>query len=296
MYRDIWKIYNEIMMTMKPFLFLGLLLCVSCKTTWNDPMMEYEENDSPKVLSIEFRDTATIVEMEHPIRYGFTISDATVLVTDAMNTSILRWKRNVKPFMGFYSDETVRFTLGFDAVPKGTKRLDFIESPNEKDFRIWGLRPKGKQLTAYNYSPSKVKLNNDDQAFLQRLLEQHLGKVIVLQVLDDLNGLESVDLLNRTVHARDELSHDQRISFVTFSRPDGKEYEEGEKRAILVGKEATNMEHITLQDYLRLVHLVRPHLAKDNTVCLDRKLQILKPGLVFRSLKLLELQLNLLTE
>lgn len=284
------------MMNMKHLLFLVLLLCVSCKTTWNNPMMECAENNSPKVLSIEFRDTATIVEMEHPIRYGFTISDATVLVTDAMNTSTLRWKRNVKTFMGFYSDETVRFTLGFDAVPKGTKRLDFIESPNEKDFRIWGLRPKGKQLTAYSYSPSKVKLNNDDQAFLQRLLEPHLGKVIVLQVLDDLDDLESVELLNRTVHARDELSHDQRISFVTFARPDGKEYEEGEKRAILVGKEATNMEHITLQDYLRLVHLVRPHLAKDNTVCLDRKLQILKPGLVFRSLKLLELQLNLLTE
>lgn len=273
---------------------LALFICISCKTTWNAPMIESEENDSPRVLSVEFRDTATIVEMEKRIGYGFVVSDATVLVTDAMNTSTLRWKRNVEPFMGFYSEETVRFTLGFDAVPKNTKRLDFVEGPGERDYRIWGLHPQKKPLAIHNYNPIRVGFKDEDKAFLMRLLARHIGKVIVLQVLDDMDDLESVDLLKRTIHARDELSNDPRISFVTFSRPDDMEIEDDGNKAILLGKKATYMEHISRQDYERLILLVYPHLAKDKTVCLDKAMQIVRPGLVFNSMELLEKQLELL--
>lgn len=273
---------------------LILFLCISCKTTWKVPMIEYDENNSPKVVSIEFLDTATIVKMENQIRYGFAINDASVLVTDSMHTSSLRWKKDLPTYTGLYSDAVVRFALGFDAVQENTKRLDFIEGPNEKDYRIWGLHPKGKQLVEHKYNPSRIRLSNENQTFLQKLLHRHLGKVIVLQILDDMDDLESVELLKRTTHARDELTGDPHISFVTFSRPNRKEHKQEENRAILLGKNPTYMESVTSEDYERLVQLVSPHLAKDKTICFDQTLRIIMPGLVFNSFKLLEKQLDAL--
>ena len=76
------------------------LLCIGCKSTWNNPTIEGSENDSPHVLSVTINDTATIIDMEKHLGYGFDFSDATILVTDEMNTVSLRRKDFLSRFDG----------------------------------------------------------------------------------------------------------------------------------------------------------------------------------------------------
>lgn len=271
------------------------LLCVGCKATWNNPVIEHNENDSPKVLSVAFRDTATIVEMEKQIGYGFTISDKSTLITENMTSVSLRRKAALPKYNRVHSDSTLRFKLVFDAIPKGTKRLDFVEGPEEKDFRIWGIRPKGKRMVNYTYNPSVSKFKEEDMPFLRDILSRHLGKVIVLQVFDDIDEPENTAALLRTAEVRYEFANDARIRFVTIARPNKKEYSEGTARAILLGKTAAYIEFLSDEEYEQFVGIVSPYISKDKMLCLDKTLQILCPGLITNSIKHLEKQLEVLS-
>lgn len=275
---------------------LSALLCVGCKATWNNPVVERNENDSPKVLSVAFSDTATVVEMEKQIGYGFTISDESTLITDDMTSVALRWKQNLPKFTGGHSDSIFRFKLAFDAIPKGTKRLDFVEGTGEKDFRIWGIRPKGKRVADYTYNPSVSSFKEEDMPFLRDILSRHLGKVIVLQVFDDIDQPENTAALLRTAEARNYFVNDARISFVTIARPNKKEYSEGTARAIFLGKTAAYIEFLSDEEYEQFASIVSPYISKNKTICLDQTLQILSPGLIINSTKHLEKQLEIITK
>lgn len=271
------------------------LLCVGCKATWNNPIIERNENDSPKVLSVTFRDTASIVEMEKQIGYGFTISDESTLITESMTSVPLRWKPVLPKYNGEHSDSTLRFKLVFDAIPKGAKRLDFVEGPDGNNFRTWGIRPKGKKIVNYTYNPSVSKFKEEDMPFLRDILSRHLGKVIVLQVFDDIDQSENTAALLRTAKVRNEFANDARISFVTIARPNKKEYSEGTARAILLGKTAAYIEFLSDEEYEQFATIVSPYLSKDRIVYLNQTLQIISPGLITNSIKHLEKQLEILS-
>lgn len=271
------------------------LLCVGCKATWNNPIIERNENDSPKVLSVTFRDTASIVEMEKQIGYGFTISDESTLITESMTSVPLRWKPVLPKYNGEHSDSTLRFKLVFDAIPKGAKRLDFVEGPDGNNFRTWGIRPKGKKIVNYTYNPSVSKFKEEDMPFLRDILSRHLGKVIVLQVIDDIDQSENTAALLRTAKVRNEFANDARISFVTIARPNKKEYSEGTARAILLGKTVAYIEFLSDEEYEQFATIVSPYLSKDRIVYLNQTLQIISPGLITNSIKHLEKQLEILS-
>lgn len=271
------------------------LLCVGCKATWNNPIIERNENDSPKVLSVTFRDTASIVEMEKQIVYGFTISDESTLITESMTSVPLRWKPVLPKYNGEHSDSTLRFKLVFDAIPKGAKRLDFVEGPDGNNFRTWGIRPKGKKIVNYTYNPSVSKFKEEDMPFLRDILSRHLGKIIVLQVFDDIDQPENTAALLRTAKVRNEFANDARISFVTIARPNKKEYSEGTARAILLGKTAAYIEFLSDEEYEQFATIVSPYLSKDRIVYLNQTLQIISPGLITNSIKHLEKQLEILS-
>lgn len=271
------------------------LLCVGCKATWNNPIIERNENDSPKVLSVTFRDTASIVEMEKQIGYGFTISDESTLITESMTSVPLRWKPVLPKYNGEHSDSTLRFKLVFDAIPKGAKRLDFVEGPDGNNFRTWGIRPKGKKIVNYTYNPSVSKFKEEDMPFLRDILSRHLGKIIVLQVFDDIDQPENTAALLRTAKVRNEFANDARISFVTIARPNKKEYSEGTARAILLGKTAAYIEFLSDEEYEQFATIVSPYLSKDRIVYLNQTLQIISPGLITNSIKHLEKQLEILS-
>lgn len=279
----------------KIFYVLLALLCVGCKATWNNPIIERNENDSPKVLSVTFRDTASIVEMEKQIGYGFTISDESTLITESMTSVPLRWKPVLPKYNGEHSDSTLRFKLVFDAIPKGAKRLDFVEGPDGNNFRTWGIRPKGKKIVNYTYNPSVCKFKEEDMPFLRDILSRHLGKVIVLQVIDDIDQSENTAALLRTAKVRNEFANDARISFVTIARPNKKEYSEGTARAILLGKTVAYIEFLSDEEYEQFATIVSPYLSKDRIVCLNQTLQIISPGLITNSIKHLEKQLEILS-
>lgn len=271
------------------------LLCIGCKSTWNNPTIEGSENDSPHVLSVTINDTATIIDMEKHLGYGFDFSDATILVTDEMNTVSLRRKDFLPKYNEVRNDSIVRFKLTFNALHKGVKRLDLIEGSSDRDFRIWGIRPKGMQLVEHVYNPSISELNENDASFLKGILNRHAGKNIVLQIVDNIELPESAAALRRTIHARKQFEKDERISFVTFTRPDNNKNTEDESKAIYIGGKTIFMEPISLEEYNHLVSIIKPYLSQDNTVCLTPALQILSPGLIFYSVKHLNEQLKWLS-
>lgn len=275
--------------------YVFALMCVGCKTTWNNPAVERNENDSPKILSVAFRDTATVVEMEKQIRYGFTIGDGSTLITEDMTSVPLRWKSDLPNYNGEYSDSTILFRLVFEAVAKGTKRLDFVEGPGEREFRTWGIRPKGKKVSDYTYNPSVSKFKEEDIPFLREILSRHIGKVIVLQLFDDIEQPENIAAVLSTAKARDCFVNDARISFVTIARPNEEEYLEGSTKAILLGKTAAYIEYLSNEEYNKFASIVRPYISKNKMLCLDQSLQILNPGLIINSNTHLEKQLETLT-
>ena len=262
-----------------------VLICIGCKSTWSNPTIERYENGSPVVLSVAINDTATIVEMEKHIGYGFNFNDATILVTDEMISVPLIQKDDLPNYNDVRNDSIMRFKLMFNAIHKDVKRIDIIEGAGERDFRIWGIRPKGKQLVEHVYNPSVSDFNEEDIPFMKKILNKYLGKIIVIQVVDDIDLPESVTSLRHTIHAQKQFANDIRISFVAFSRPSNQDDAEAEKGIYIDGK-AIFVENISLEEYNHLVSIVKPYLSKDKTICLDQALRIITPGLIFNSVKL----------
>lgn len=271
-----------------------VLICIGCKSTWSNPTIERYENGSPVVLSVAINDTATIVEMEKHIGYGFNFNDATILVTDEMISVPLIQKDDLPNYNDVRNDSIMRFKLMFNAIHKDVKRIDIIEGAGERDFRIWGIRPKGKQLVEHVYNPSVSDFNEEDIPFMKKILNKYLGKIIVIQVVDDIDLPESVTSLRHTIHAQKQFANDIRISFVAFSRPSNQDDAEAEKGIYIDGK-AIFVENISLEEYNHLVSIVRPYLSKDKTICLDQALRIITPGLIFNSVKLLDEQFKKLS-
>ncbi|MCF0197915.1 MAG: hypothetical protein HUK02_01145, partial [Bacteroidaceae bacterium] len=278
---------------MRTGLWVAALLLTSCQTLWKEPTVESAENNAPRVMSVAFSDTATVVEMEKEVGHGFLISGNSLLVTETMQAAPLRWTEGVPATSGQHSTEKARFRLGFGAVGKGAKRLDFTEGAGTKDYRIWGIRPKGKAPADYAYRPTRTPLDGDDAEFLRTVLVKYAGKVIVLQLVDMASD-ESIDVLRQSEAVRRSFAQDPRVAFVFLSRPDDKEYGEGTQDAIVAGTTAY-MERVSPATYERLRDRLTSYMPPDRVICLDPSLNVLTPGLHYQSPPHFEKQLELLS-
>ena len=92
------------------------------------------ENNAPRIVSVIFTDTSTIVKMEKKIGYVFSISHESVLIDENFSEYSLLWARNIPKNDGLYHNENVRFQLGFAPMSKTVSRLDFVEGSGVKDY------------------------------------------------------------------------------------------------------------------------------------------------------------------
>ena len=269
------------------------LLLTSCKTVWKIPDVESYENNAPRIVSVAFLDTATVVEMEKSIGFGIRINNYAKLITNTMDTASLRWIDGLPLPDGQYNHASVRFQLGFAPINKSVKRLEFTEGIGTDAYRIWGIHPRGKKLVEYTYTPTRTPIKGEGIELLNELLAQHKGKNVMIQFVD-MNNDDSFEMLKRSQAVHEMFHEDNRICFVHLAPPLPTEYKDGTGNAVILGKTVFFMEFLSPKEYETLFNLLRRYLSKDNVLFLDKNLHVLTPGLSYIYPYLFDKQLNCL--
>lgn len=173
-------------LNLKTIMALMLLFCsLSClakKTVkWENPTTLSSNVKYLNVKSVEFSDTATIVELitSHPTNI-FSFLDCTNLIGDVGKQYKIKYckEMGLNKWSPNWSRDGAVYTLVFEPMPLNTKVFDFVEGWATYSFRFLGISDSKKTLKikpfAYNENNTKYMRKNffkTDTACIKSVVE-----------------------------------------------------------------------------------------------------------------------------
>lgn len=147
-------------------LLLGCTYLQAQERAVEQPAFDVRNTNSLEIQKIVISDTATVLHIDAHYRpkYWIRIVKGTVLEAEGKSYPI-KGGAGITLDKEFWMPEsgTASFQLIFAPLPKETKVVDFIEGPNDDDFKIWGIHLDGTAA----YSPLAEKKNPQEKAVLE---------------------------------------------------------------------------------------------------------------------------------